>query len=345
MKKLLLLITTAVLIFCSCSTEFNPNDEWRETMVVYGILDQDCDTTWIRVQKCFLGEGNAYDYAHIIDSSCYAEDELEVKIVEWFAEKNREGALQKTSQTGREFEFTYTVLDNKPEGTFFAPQQPIYYCRTKGKLYADIDRIYELRILNRKTGVCVTSETSLIGSGIEVTKPDYRFQFNQGSPQNRTAIVKWKVDEGRVARVFQAVVRFFYFEGTEGNMQLKYVDIEGSVLRNTSNSNYMQSTFTRTGFGAQLKEKIGPKPNDDIFREIVDSVQIYIYAGNETLSNYMSVSAPPTTIVQERPTFSNIDGGLGIFASRRTKIKIRIDTPKEINNDYKIFLKQLDLGF
>ena len=26
-------------------------------------------------------------------------------------------------------------------------------------------------------------------------------------------------------------------------------------------------------------------------------------------------------------------------------IKVRIDTPKEINNDYKIFLKQLDLGF
>ena len=344
MKKFLLLVITAVFVFSSCSTEFNPNDEWRETMVVYGMLDQDCDTTWIRVQKCFLGEGNAYNYAHIMDSSCYAEDELEVKIIEWFAEK-RDGVLQKTSQTGREFEFTYTILNNKPEGDFFAPQQSIYYCVTKDKFHADIDRIFQLRILNRKTGMCVTSETSLIGSGIEITKPDYRFQFNQGNSSNRTAIVKWRVDDGKVARVFQPVIRFFYLEGTEGNMQLKYVDVEGSVQRNASNSNYMQGTFTRTGFGAQLKEKIGPKANDYILREVVDSVQIYIYAGNETLSNYMSVSAPPTTIVQERPTFSNIDGGLGIFASRRTKIKVAKETPKDINSEYRIFLKKLDLGF
>ena len=344
MKKFLLLIIAAVFVFGSCSTEFNPNDEWKETMVVYGMLDQDCDTTWIRIQKCFLGEGNAYDYAHIMDSSCYAEDELEVKIVEWFAEE-RNGAMQKTSQTGREFEFAYTMLDNKPEGTFFAPQQPIYYCRTKDKFLADIDRIYELRILNRKTGVSVTSETFIIGSGIEITKPDYRFQFNQGNPNNRTAIVKWKVDDKKIARVFQPVVRFFYLEGTEGNMEVKYVDVEGSVQRNTNNSNYMQGTFTRTNFGAQLKEEIGPKANEDIIRTILDSVQIYIYAGDETLSNYMSVSTPPNTIVQERPTFSNINGGLGIFASRRTKIKDTKDTPPDINSEYKKFLKSLDLGF
>ena len=344
MKKFLLLIIAAVFVFGSCSTEFNPNDEWKETMVVYGMLDQDCDTTWIRIQICFLGEGNAYDYAHIMDSSCYAEDELEVKIVEWFAEE-RNGTMQKTSQTGREFEFAYTMLDNKPEGTFFAPQQPIYYCRTKDKFLADIDRIYELRILNRKTGVSVTSETFIIGSGIEITKPDYRFQFNQGNPNNRTAIVKWKVDDEKIARVFQPVVRFFYLEGTEGNMEVKYVDVEGSVQRNTNNSNYMQGTFTRTNFGAQLKEKIGPKANEDIIRTILDSVQIYIYAGDETLSNYMSVSTPPNTIVQERPTFSNINGGLGIFASRRTKIKDTKDTPPDINSEYKKFLKSLDLGF
>ena len=264
--------------------------------------------------------------------------------MEWFAEE-RNGAMQKTSQTGREFEFAYTMLDNKPEGTFFAPQQPIYYCRTKDKFLADIDRIYELRILNRKTGVSVTSETFIIGSGIEITKPDYRFQFNQGNPNNRTAIVKWKVDDKKIARVFQPVVRFFYLEGTEGNMEVKYVDVEGSVQRNTNNSNYMQGTFTRTNFGAQLKEKIGPKANEDIIRTILDSVQIYIYAGDETLSNYMSVSTPPNTIVQERPTFSNINGGLGIFASRRTKIKDTKDTPPDINSEYKKFLKSLDLGF
>jgi hypothetical protein len=36
----------------SCEVEFNPNSPWEETTIVYGVLDQDADTSFIRIQKC-----------------------------------------------------------------------------------------------------------------------------------------------------------------------------------------------------------------------------------------------------------------------------------------------------
>ncbi len=336
MKKFFLLVTSAIVIFTSCSTEFNPNTNWKETMLVYGLLDQDCDTTWVRVQKCFLGEGNANDFAQIMDSSCYKESALTVRINEWSA-INKNGILTKTSQTGVVFNFQYTMLNNKPVGDFYAPNQPVYYCETKGMLKTD--KVYELEILNNETGVKVTSETSLIGGAISLLKPDSFFQFNSGNKNNRTVILKWTTDEDHRARIFQPVVRFFYWE----NGVLKYVDIKASQVRNSNNYNELQMSLVRSTFGAELKEKIGVNPS--VNRLIADSVHIFIHMGNEILSNYMSVSAPPSSIVQERPTFSNINGGLGIFASRRTKVKEMREVPKAVNSEYREFLKSLGLGF
>ncbi|MBR5027718.1 MAG: hypothetical protein IKX51_00720, partial [Bacteroidales bacterium] len=75
------------VFFTACDNEFSPNAEWKETMVVYSLLDQDEDTTWVRVQKCFLGEGDMLAMTSIMDSSNYSEGDLRVQIEEWNAEE------------------------------------------------------------------------------------------------------------------------------------------------------------------------------------------------------------------------------------------------------------------
>ena len=93
------------------------------------------------MQKCFLGEGNSFEYAHIMDSSVYKPDELKVTITEWYAEE-RNGVLHKTSLTGQVFDFEYKMLTDKEEGEFFAPDQPVYFCETKGKMFPPYEKIY-----------------------------------------------------------------------------------------------------------------------------------------------------------------------------------------------------------
>ena len=48
----------------------------------------------------------------------------------------------------------------------------------------------------------------------------------------------------------------------------------------------------------------------------MDAVEIILTAGNEDLNTYMQVNEPVTGIVTERPIFTNVNNGIGIFASK-----------------------------
>jgi hypothetical protein len=66
-------------------------------------------------------------------------------------------------------------------------------------------------------------------------------------------------------------------------------------------------------FFANLQSKI--KIIANVQRE-VDSVQAIVYVAGSDLSTYMDVNSPSGSIVQERPQYSNIREGYGIFSSR-----------------------------
>ena len=69
MKKIVYILSIlSILVFASCDAEFDPNDDWQENMMIYCLLDQDDDITYVRVEKCFLGNCNAYDFAKTKDS-------------------------------------------------------------------------------------------------------------------------------------------------------------------------------------------------------------------------------------------------------------------------------------
>ena len=63
--RIIAILILCVCSFVSCEVEFSPNDKWTEIPVVYCVLDQDDDTSFVRVQRCFLGEGNQYRYTGI----------------------------------------------------------------------------------------------------------------------------------------------------------------------------------------------------------------------------------------------------------------------------------------
>jgi hypothetical protein len=42
--------------------------------------------------------------------------------------------------------------------------------------------------------------------------------------------------------------------------------------------------------------------------------------GNSDLRSYIDVNSPATGVVQERPIYSNVSNGIGLFASRSTRI-------------------------
>ena len=45
-------------------------------------------------------------------------------------------------------------------------------------------------------------------------------------------------------------------------------------------------------------------------------MEYIIHAGAESLSDFLEVNAPSTTIAQDKPYYTNISGGVGVFSSR-----------------------------
>ena len=323
------------MVFVACDNDFSPNAEWKETMAVYSLLDGDDDTTWVRVQKCFLGEGDMLAMTTVMDSSNYPEGELEVRIVEWNADEKAYGVLQKTSETGKVFDFTYKLLSDKPEGVFYAPRQPVYFCNTKGQL--DNTKIYELRVKNLRTGTYVNAETSLVGAIDPNTIKVNGSQLGSFSFVSGKASIAWS--NVPRARVFQPMIRFFYRHVDDDS--LRHVDVL-CPTKDVTNELTLSSQVSQVFFGSELTKQIA---DHETLKIMYDSVTLYMYAGDENLKMYRSISAPPSTIVQERGIYTNINGGLGIFAARSTHVCRMLKVPSDANSEYRRFLWGLEIGF
>ena len=123
-------VVAALMLLSACEVEFSPNAQWKEVPVVYCVLDQDDDTTWIRVEKCFLGEDNLYMYSSESDSFNYPQGSIAVSLLEY-----RDGALRNT------IDAQYT-LRPREEGNFAAGQQPVYFTTA----HLDERNMYQLEV-------------------------------------------------------------------------------------------------------------------------------------------------------------------------------------------------------
>ena len=80
MKKNPAIVLCILFLFLSCETDFEINASWKNVAIVYGLLDQSETVQYIRINKAFLGDEDAYVMASISDSINYDPSNLEVKI-------------------------------------------------------------------------------------------------------------------------------------------------------------------------------------------------------------------------------------------------------------------------
>lgn len=300
-------IITISLLFLpflySCNKELKVNAEWTDITVVYGILSQNEDTTFIKITKAFLGPGDALQFAKIPDSSIYP-DKLDVKLEAWLGNQ-----LVKTDSL-----FDTITIHTKKVGDsiFYYPDQLVYYCPT-GQLNEEYT--YKLKITNKKTGKVISSSTPLVHH-FEVDNPDPYIrsaEFIPGKPWD----VKWEPAYG--GKRYQLLIRFHYYETTSTGTVEKSVD--WIVFNNYQVSDPYEKKgqpITKTFNGDNFYTMVGIKIHIDhsVFSRVARRVDYIFSVASEDLNTYMEVTEPSLTIIQERPQFSNITNGIGLFASR-----------------------------
>ncbi len=285
----------------SCSNKLNVNADWKDITVVYGLLNQNDSIHYLRITKAFLGPGDALQFARIPDSSNYP-NKLDVRLEEWDISGG-----DSTPKNTYSFDTTRVKKDT---GSFIFnyPYQKVY--RTIGKLNENYT--YKLFITLPKTGKLVTGRTVLI-SRMTIKTP------RSGSkasilPQTSIPLEFLSSINGRR---YQLVLRFNYTEYTSKDTAkiAKYVDwqvFNDEVSPDLTGGKDLQPYYLGDGLYSALKSKI---PVDPTVTRHATSIDYILSVGSDDLNTYMNVTAPSMTIVQERPSYTDITNGIGLFSS------------------------------
>lgn len=317
---LFLLFTLSFFILTSCEVDFSPNAPWKEIPVVYSVLDQDDDTSWVRVEKCYLGEGNLYSYSSISDSINYPLGSIDVLFLVY-----QDGACIDTIVCRD------TVRDRQP-GNFASQAQPLYYTTHP------LNQNHRYALLVRRHGdqatLASTDPIPLIRQTTEnyIVKPanNDHFGFFGQAPFR----IEWNPLEN--ARLYQPFIRFYYSQ--EGDTS--FVDVPCGTVASTAGLAY---SLKRTDFLSSLEGLLDTTP-----KRYVKKVDIYVAACSEDLNVFVSPVDGNSGIDQGTEPYTNIHGGVGVFAARRTKLHRTIPADSSLVPNvglYWFLLNQIDIGF
>ena len=283
--------------FQACKTDFEINAPWKESTIVYGILNQNDTVHYIKINKAFLGEGNAMFMAQNPDSSTYG-GKIEASLYVY----NLGSRIDSIPLD--------TVTVKKDSGIFYSKQILYKTTRTLNE-----DFLYKIYIHNKVSGKIITSDSIplILRTGFKIEKPAVSsMDFTAVPPRESKLVFK----TAKYGKRYQIVFRFHYFE-TDINTsvtQSKYVDWN---LGERKSSSLSGGETIEISYGEQFFNilKGATLPNSSVKR-MADKVEIIVYVAGDDLNTYMDVNSPSSSIVQERPEYSNIINGIGIFSCR-----------------------------
>ena len=307
MKKILLLLFSA-LIVSSCEVEFSPNAEWKDVPVVYCILDQDDSLSWVRVERCYLGEGNVASYASVRDSLIYPQGSIHVYLL-----AHQDGNLKDS------IPFTYTTTE-RDAGTFASSSMPLYYAVTQNRLRQDWK--YSLYVRKSDGSVLVSTDSigliKFIGTSSKpspITAPSYNAIMDFGGfnfDVTGKCEIKW--DTLTNARLFRPSVRFYYrYE----NGDTSFVDLPCPSATQNSNSNALSVQYESSSL---LRDLAVLLKDDTRSKTMLFTVDVYLYCCTEDFNIYLNSVSQTSLGTTGDAVYNNIHGGLGLFAARRTHL-------------------------
>lgn len=309
-----------VLFLASCSTDVELYDDYKDIPVIYGLLDAQADTNFIKITKAFCSDNehpiNAYETATIYDSSNYPG-----KLDAFFLEL-KSTHDQPFKPTGRQFFLDTLTIHNKQEGVFYAPHQKLYYTTERFNTNSDNEKYrYKLYVVKPDCDTA-TSETGIVGGNIALGTPTVNFQSAPSEELSR--LVFSSTEEGVL---YEIGMHFNYWEEHPGQPRIQkevswsygartlgaYEKVEGT-------ENLYRVYYSMNALFNVLEHAIG---NDTIWDEnhpnvirYVDDFFISITAAGEDFNNYYQYLQTMQNGLSLSSEYSNVEGGCGLLSSR-----------------------------
>lgn len=333
MKQFFFVIALISIILVSCETDVDLNAPYDSKTVIYGLLDPIQDTQWIKINKTFLGEGNNYEYALIRDSSEYDFSEFQKLVVQEIV----------NNQVIAEFPLQEKEITNKSiNGVFYGPAQTVYYFVKGSPLNQDasyklVIDFYTRPSVSATTTVVQPSEVAFFnlteGQGITIplaavtgantfnfTSVTRSFRPDDSAPfyelTMRLHLTEHKYTDASHSTLISSEKK--YVDYFCGSYTLDDLGTNGRISYTIEGNAYYNALSNRLQHEPTIVYEIGtfdptntPLPGTECFEMIIT-------CGGQELYTYVQVNTPSSGIVQERPTYTNVENGLGLFSSRST---------------------------
>ena len=281
------------MFFSACENEVNINADYKETIVIYALLDPEDSIQYIKVNKAYLNVGiGALEAAKISDSLYLDSARVQLKRL----------------STGQ------LIICNAEEGPkkdsgIFANNKNILWV-TREKIYPNEE--YEITVTNPLTKTKAVSVTKTVGPAkIRAPFIDQTNIFSVGPEYINVVYVT-------ATNAFSYDVQFhvFYEEFSTADTGKKITKMATwKMITNllVANNSDVRRQIPRLSFIQFLQNSITASPN---LKHRIKWVGITMYGANQTLIDYISVNEPSIGIVQKQADYTNITGGYGLFASR-----------------------------
>ena len=298
--KLIFLFIISIFMFSACSTDIDVNGDWEDLPIVYCVLDQSSEYQYVKINKTFLGQMPASEMAQVSDSLFY--EEVTVIVKEYVDNSFRNS-------------WTFTPVDtiNKPAGYFAHDRNTIYIA----KFNLNEDAEYEIEVNINNGEHIVTGSTKLI-SGLGILTPSsYAPQIEIAS---YVSDFEYKYYNGENSKVYQMTIVFNYLEVMGADtVEKSIIWPQNKEFRTHSIASNVIGKFSNLAFYNLLTATI-PEAEDGMVRlvKMPESIGFILSAADENYATYMEITSPSNGIVQEKPSFTNLLGGFGLFASRNS---------------------------
>lgn len=291
------LLPGILLLPSACSTEIDVNAPNLNVPIVYCLLDTEDSVQYLKLNKTYLLTSAAALTPPEPDSQ-YFEGEVQVVLERWQGNKPVEL-----------IEFVKTDEVPKNPGFFPHSRNTLYKAETR----ISSDAKYMLSIYIRDKEEIVHGYTQTIGPLKVVDPMDLEIRkvsLNNGV--NYTA--RWQPVEH--AGIYQVVLRFHYAETHNEVRTEKYFDWPQSFTSPVSNLDYLSKEISGSRFFYILADSVPDQP--DVEREAL-GVDFFILSGGEEIKFYIESTQPSSGALMERPVYTNVVNGIGIFSSMATQ--------------------------
>lgn len=327
------------ILSSSCSTDVDLYADYKDVPIVYAMLNPKADTNYVKITRAFCGTNdnpiNATEVALIADS-CNYPYKLDARIIEM--ESSHGDSYE---PTGRVMLLDTITLHDKEPGVFYSPDQVFYYT-TEPFNTGENGTKYKYRLVVVKPdGDSLWAQTGMVGNeDFAIMSAGVGFQV---APSNAVKKMMFRADG--FASLYEVSFQFNYREQKAGQeMKRKNVSRtfgtrtldEFERIEGTDNSYFLEYSVNWLFNALSLAiggDTIYDANHPNVVRYIDDFVISISAAGDDLALYYSAHQAQLNSPMSLLTTYTNIEGGYGLFSSR-TKIervaKLSANTKREL---------------